>query len=173
MKLKSETLFEILFYSCVLAATLLPKQAEGQILDLTNVEISTTDSVWIGIGPITKDTVTVAVLCENYKAFWTKEEWIGIDSLSTLTTDVYRIEKKQVLYQKHGLSIENIKQERTFEVRSFYEFVTTDTYEYGSVSGYDSLVTRPVQILSRWLDDIEGCYELVPLENPNGLNIDK
>lgn len=91
-------------------------------------------------GEVTKDTVTVEVLCKHFKKF----------------QDV----------TSHWIQIDSIQMERTFEVKTVP--IPSPVHHINDAwitDGMSRWETKPIQIESRYLDKTDGCYQLVPLKN--------
>lgn len=97
------------------------------------------------LGKTTKDTVTVPILCPK----------MGAAQMAAFEIAYNRPDPNRGI-----LLLAYAMQERTFEKKWVWEFQTKDGY-----TGYDQLVEKEIQIASRYLDPIEGCYQLTPLTN--------
>mgnify|MGYP001579847646 FL=1 len=164
MKFTDRDFAFFLFCLCVIAAMLSPNAAKGQTTlpmgELRTYAISITesitDSVYVYFDPelrkITKDTVTVPVLCEKALI----AGGITVRNGSPYLQDVGFL----------GVEILGKQMERTFEMR-WVDASALPIYQNGGWVG-NSVAAREyksVQIASRYLDPVDGCYVLQPIKN--------
>jgi hypothetical protein len=148
MKLTDTTLAKILFLLFLLAAMIFPSKSVGQAKPERPDWLISDDSIRPDpnmnccptptLGEISKDTVSVRVLCEVTSGL----DWLGSTPMAVFMT-------------------KNL--ERTFEVQEVT--IPPTQNKDGSYYPIHVTMTKPVQISQRYLHPVEGCYQIIPLTN--------
>lgn len=159
MKDLDTTFAKIVFILCLIAWMLWPKQAGAQTTPTvtkrageyhnSNIEFQTDGLTRFRTSNVDtvaqkKDTILVDILCKYPIVKFTGDNG-----------NEYTIEPPNPIFR-------GVRQERTLEWQTRWEFQGSDDVNFG-LSGVEVSEWRVIE--TRWLDLIEGCYQLTPLTN--------